>query len=84
MFGLSTLISYWDQALGGEQENFEIKGANEKRRVKLLRRRPVGRSLEIRFLCHRSTLNYTNLQMAFNEEWKRKRSSFCTGILAIQ
>ena len=49
----------------------------------LLRRRPVGRSLEICFLCHRSTLNYTNLQMAFNEEWNGKRSSFCTGILAV-
>ena len=43
----------------------------------------MGRSLEIRFLCHRSTLNYTNLQMAFNEEWNGKRSSFCTGILAV-
>ena len=55
----------------------------KKGRVKLLRRRPVGRSLEICFLCHRSTLNYTNLQMAFNEEWNGKRSSFCTGILAV-
>ena len=43
----------------------------------------MGRSLEIRFLCHRSTLNYTNLQMAFNEEWNGKRSSFCTGILDV-
>ena len=43
----------------------------------------MGRSLEICFLCHRSTLNYTNLQMAFNEEWNGKRSSFCTGILAV-
>ena len=48
-----------------------------------MRRRPVGQSLEIYFLCHRSTLNYTNLQMAFNEEWNGKRSSFCTGILAV-
>ena len=39
--------------------------------------------LEICFLCHRSTLNYTNLQMAFNEEWNRKGWSFCTGILAV-
>ena len=43
----------------------------------------MGRSLEICFLCQRSTLNYTNLQMAFNEEWNGKRSSFCTGILAV-
>ena len=49
----------------------------------ILRRRPVGRTLEICFLCHRSIRNYTNLQMAFNEEWNGKRSSFCTGILAV-
>ena len=43
----------------------------------------MGRSLEICFLCHRSTLDYTNLQMAFNKEWNGKRSSLCTGILAV-
>ena len=74
----------WDQALWWGTGEFEIKGANKKRRVKLLRRRSVGRSLKICFLSHRSILNYTNLQMAFNEEWNRKRSSFCTGILAVQ
>ena len=33
----------WDQALWWEQENFKLKGAIKKGRVRLLRRRPVGR-----------------------------------------
>ena len=73
----------WDQALWWGTGEFWNKRSQKKGRVELLRRRPVGRSLEICFLCHRSTLNYTNLQMAFNEEWNGKRSSFCTGILAV-
>ena len=48
-----------------------------------MRRLPVGRTLEICFLCHRSTLNYTNLQMDFNEEWNGKRSSFSKGMVAV-
>ena len=40
------------------------------------RRRPAGRSLEKCLLCHRSTINYSNLQMAFNVEWNRKGLSF--------
>ena len=40
------------------------------------RRRPAGRSLEKCLLCHRSTINYSNLQMAFNVGWNRKGLSF--------
>ena len=67
----------------GNRRILKQKEQIRKGRVKLLRRRLVGRSLEICFLWHLSTLNYTNLQMAFNEEWNGKRSSFCTGILAV-
>lgn len=56
----------------------------------MTRRDAKIRSRQIKFcsrekpwLRHRSTLNYTNLQMTLNEEWKRKASSFCTGILAV-
>ena len=52
------------------------KGA-KKWKVKLLgRRRPAGRSLKKCLLCHRSTINYSNLQMAFNVGWNRKGLSF--------
>ena len=67
----------------GNRRILKQKEQIRKGRVKLLRRRLVGQSLEICFLWHLSTLNYTNLQMAFNKEWNGKRSSFCPGILAV-
>ena len=57
----------------------KTKGAKKKWKVKLLGRREKatgGRSLEKCLLCHRSTINYSNLKMAFNVGWHRKGLSF--------
>ena len=68
-----------NQVIAWDGAGSKTKGAKKNGKLSYWgegRRRPAGRSLEKCLLCHRSTINYSNLQMAFNVGWNRKGLSF--------